>query len=200
VAASPPAQFVAPTDGMSGGGVLAGSMTTSGMPAPRNCPTCALVSVVVTRMTPLEWWLAIAEVQLAGRASPCLTEDTAIAVECSAPHSSTPRRISTAHGLSRPLKTRSISPARRWTRSPLRRYWCWSSSCSTRARVVGATSGLPFTTLETVGSDTPASAAMAARVVFRTATPFELLSKISELCTVDGTALFLLHRTAINAT
>ena len=54
VAASPPAQFVAPTDGMSGGGVLAGSMTTSGMPAPRSCPTCAAVSVVVTRITPSE--------------------------------------------------------------------------------------------------------------------------------------------------
>ena len=66
MAANPPAQFVAPTDGMSGGGVLAGSMTTSGMPAPRSCPTCAPVSVVVTRITPSEWWLAIAEVQLAG--------------------------------------------------------------------------------------------------------------------------------------
>jgi hypothetical protein len=46
VAARPPAQFVAPTDGMLGGGVLAGSMTTSGMPAPRSCPTCAAVSAV----------------------------------------------------------------------------------------------------------------------------------------------------------
>jgi hypothetical protein len=51
-----------------------------------------------------------------------------------------------------------------------------------------------------VGSDTPASAAIAARVVFRTATPFELLSKFSEFCTVHGTVLFLLHRTAIEAT
>src|SRR3984885_12950641 len=95
-------------------------------------------------------------------------------MECSAPHSSTPRRISTAHGLSRPLNTRSISPERRWARCPLRGYWCWASSCSTRARVVGATSGLPFTTLDTVGSDTPASAAIAARVVLGTATPFRL--------------------------
>ena len=119
VAANPPAQFVAPTDGMSGGGVLAGSMTTSGMPAPRSCPTWASVSVVVTRITPSEWWLAIAEVQLAGRASPCRTEDTAIAMECSAPHSSTPRRISTAHGLSRPANTRSISPERRLRAQPV---------------------------------------------------------------------------------
>ncbi len=46
VAARPPAQLVAPTDGMSGGGVLAGSITTSGMPALRSCPTCAAVGVV----------------------------------------------------------------------------------------------------------------------------------------------------------
>ncbi|GGP55263.1 hypothetical protein GCM10010185_29780 [Saccharothrix coeruleofusca] len=31
---------------------------------------------------------------------------------------------------------------------------------STRARVSGATSGLPLSTLDTVGTDTPASAAM----------------------------------------
>jgi hypothetical protein len=47
--------------------------------------------------------------------------------------------------------------------------------------VVGATSGLPFTTLDTVGNDTPASAAIAARVVFRTATPFDLSSKFIEI-------------------
>jgi hypothetical protein len=39
--------------------------------------------------------------------------------------------------------------------------------------VDGATSGRPFTTLDTVGSDTPASAAIAASVVFRTASPFD---------------------------
>src|SRR6185437_13628654 len=38
------------------------------------------------------------------------------------------------------------------------------SSRSTRARVSGATSGRPLTTFETVGSETPASAAMAASV------------------------------------
>jgi len=38
---------------------------------------------------------------------------------------------------------------------------------STRARVSGATSGRPLTTLDTVGSDTPASAATAASVARR---------------------------------
>src|SRR6202035_6127804 len=132
-------------------------------------------------------------VQLAGRALPCLTAETATPVSWLAPHSSTPRRISTAHGLSRPLNTRSISPDRRWARCPLRGYWCCASSCSTRARVAGATSGLPFTTLDTVGSDTPASAAIAARVVLRTASPFDLNLEIIELIEGCGTALFLLH-------
>src|SRR6266516_1380638 len=43
-------------------------------------------------------------------------------------------------------------------------YWCAASSCSMRARVSSATSSRPFTTLETVGSDTPASRATAASV------------------------------------
>jgi hypothetical protein len=47
--------------------------------------------------------------------------------------------------------------------------------------VDGDTSGRPLTTLDTVGSDTPASAAIAASVVFRTATPFDLISKFSEI-------------------
>jgi hypothetical protein len=52
VAANPPAQLVAPTEGMSAGGVLAGSMTTSGMPAPRSWLTWASVTLVITRITP----------------------------------------------------------------------------------------------------------------------------------------------------
>ena len=60
-----------------------------------------------------------------------------------------------------------MSPDLRFLRSPFLEYWCWSSSCSTRARVAGATSGRPFTTFETVGSETPASAAITASVVFR---------------------------------
>src|ERR1700728_357091 len=177
VAANPPAQLVAPTDGMSAGGVLAGSITTSGMPAPRSWLTWASVTLVITRITPSLWWLAIVEVQLAGRASPCRTDETAIAVPRSAPHSSTPRRISTAHGLSRPMNTRSMRPERRLSRGPLRGDWCRSRSCSTPALVAGETSGRPFTTFDTVGSETPASAAMAASVVFRTASPFGLISK-----------------------
>jgi hypothetical protein len=66
--------------------------------------------------------------------------------------------------------------------------------------VAGATSGLPFTTLDTVGSDTPASAAIAARVVLRTASPFDLNLEIIEPLEGCGTAMFLLHRTAIKAT
>ena len=144
MAARPPAQLVAPTLGMSGGGVLAGSMTTSGMPALRSCPSCALGQRgEVTRITPSEWWLASALVQLAGRASPCRTEDTAIAVLSAArPTPRRPRRISTAHGLSRPLNTRSISPDAALRRAArCRGYWCWSSSCSTRARVAGGDVG-----------------------------------------------------------
>src|SRR6201996_2167892 len=172
VASKPPAQLVAPTDGMSGGGVSAGSMTTSGIPAPRSWPTCASVSLLVTRITPAGWCPAIVEVQLDGRASPWRREDTATAVECSAPHSSTPRRISTAHGLSSPLNTRSIR-AGRAARGWLRGDWCCRRSCSTRARVDGATSARPVPTFDTGGRDTPASAAIAASVVFRTAPPFE---------------------------
>ena len=84
-------------------------------------------------------------------------------------------------------------------RCPLRRYWCWTRSCSTRARVDGATSGRPFTTLDTVGSDTPASAAIAASVVFRTASPFDQFRNFSELRDrFTDPSLFMLHRTAIN--
>jgi hypothetical protein len=64
-------------------------------------------------MTPSVSWLARALVQLAGRALPCRTADTAAPVVWLAHQSSTPRRISTAHGLSSPLKIRSIRPERR---------------------------------------------------------------------------------------
>ena len=109
-------------------------------------------------------WLASALVQLAGRALPCRTAETVAPMVCAEHQSSTPRRISTAHGLSSPLKMRSISPARRPRRRPGRWYLRSPSRRSTRALVSGATSGRPLTTLDTVGSDTPASAAMAARV------------------------------------
>src|SRR6266571_4224150 len=165
VAARPPAQFVAPTLGRSGGGGFPGSRTTSGMSASRSCSSWLPVSSEVTRITPSVSWLASPLVQLAGRALPCRTAETATAVECSVPHSSTPRKISTAHGLSSPLNTRSMRPDRRCRRVPARVYWCSWSSRSTSARVAGATSRRPFTTFETVGSDTPASAAIAARVV-----------------------------------
>jgi len=79
------------------------------------------VSSDVTRITPSVSWLASALVQLAGRAFPCRTADTATPVWWLAPQSSTPRRISTAHGLSRPLNTRSISPDLRCLRVPARR-------------------------------------------------------------------------------
>ena len=114
--------MVAPTLGMSGGGVFAGSMTTSGMPALRSCPSCVSVGRVRTRITPSVWWLASALVQLAGRALPCRTDDTATAVSCCAPHSSIPRRISTAHGLSNPANTTSMSPDLRFLRSPFLEY------------------------------------------------------------------------------
>src|ERR1700727_2369819 len=163
---------------MSAGGVLAGSITTSGMPAPRSLLTCASVTLVITRITPSLWWLAVVEVQLAGRASPCRTEETAIAVPCCAPHSSTPRRISTAHGLSRPMNTRSMRPERRLSRGPVRGYLCRSRGCAAGARVGAETAGGPFTPFDTVGRESPASAAMAASVVFRTASPFGLISKL----------------------
>lgn len=67
-------------------------------------------------MTPSVSWLASALVQLAGRALPWRTADTAAAMPWAAHQSSTPRRISTAHGLSSPLNTRSISPERRCRR------------------------------------------------------------------------------------
>src|ERR1035441_3500534 len=123
-----------------------------------------MVSSEVTRITPSVSWLASALVQLAGRALPCRTAETLVPIVCEEHQSSTPRKISTAHGLSSPLKMRSISPARRPRRRPGRWYLRSPSRRSTRARVPGATSGRPLTTLDTVGSETPASAAMAARV------------------------------------
>ena len=165
MAARPPAQLVAPTLARSGGGGLAGSTTTSGMPALRSCSSWASVTSEITTITPSVSWLASALVQLAGRALPCRTAETATPVSWLAPHSSTPRRISTAHGLSRPLNTRSMRPERRCLPVPTRVYWYSSSSRSTRARVSAATSGRPLTTFDTVGSETPASAAMTASVV-----------------------------------
>src|SRR5215472_16377105 len=134
------------------------------MPSSRTCLSCGMVSSEVTRMTPSVSWLASALVQLAGLALPCRTADTAAPIACEAHQSSTPRRISTAHGLSRPLNIRSIRPARRPRRWPGRWYSRSPSSRSTLARVSGATSGRPLTTFETVGSETPASAAIAASV------------------------------------
>ncbi len=69
-----------------------------------------MVSSEVTRITPSVSWLASALVQLAGRALPCRTEETVAPMACAEHQSSTPRRISTAHGLSSPLKIRSIKP------------------------------------------------------------------------------------------
>jgi hypothetical protein len=77
-----------------------------------------MVSSEVTRITPSVSWLASALAQLAGRALPCRTADTIAPTACAEHQSSTPRRISTAHGLSKPLKMRSISPARRRRRCP----------------------------------------------------------------------------------
>src|SRR5690606_19885332 len=48
---------------------------------------------------------------------------------------------------------------------PRRRYWCRASTSSTVARVRGDTSGRPLSTFDTVGTETPASAAMTAIVV-----------------------------------
>jgi hypothetical protein len=69
-------------------------------------------------MTPSVSWLASALVQLAGRALPWRTADTAAPMLWPEHQSSIPRRISTAHGLSRPLNTTSIRPARRPRRTP----------------------------------------------------------------------------------
>ena len=114
----PPAQLVAPTLGSAGSGRFTGSTTTSGMPSARSWASCPADSSDVTRITPSVSWLASALVQLAGRALPWRTADTAVAIPWPAHQSSTPRRISTAHGLSSPLKIRSMRPARRPRRGP----------------------------------------------------------------------------------
>jgi hypothetical protein len=76
---------------------------------------------------------------------------------------STPRMISIAQMLSSSWKTSSTSGegGAPWC---LRRYPCTFRSCSTLARVTGETSERPLSTFETVGSETPASFATAARV------------------------------------
>ena len=120
VAESPPAQFVAPIVGRSNDGTPAGSTTTVGRW--RRSSACNLgFRCEVTKMTPSEaraWTFCHhrrSEVAL------LCTAETTTPTPTSCATSSTPRMISTAHGLSRSLKTRSIRLAspprgvpRRW--------------------------------------------------------------------------------------
>ncbi len=106
----PPAQLVAPIVGTSSAGTPAGSTTTIGMLSRRSSACIGGVSVEVTKMIP--------SVERARRLrSHCRAEvgwewiaETTVPVPVACPASSTPRMISTAHGLSRSLKTRSIRP------------------------------------------------------------------------------------------
>ena len=76
-----------------------------------------------------------------------------------------------------------MRPERRCLPVPVRVYWYSSSRRSTRALVSAATSGRPLTTFDTVGKETPASAAMTASVVrpvFRFGDPPSLLIRGTE--------------------
>ena len=113
--------------------------------------------------TPSVSWLASALVQLAGRALPCRTAETA------RPCCGRRNVLDAAQDLHRPRAVYAVEdevdqagPA---AASLTGRWYCaCRAAASTRALVSGATSGRPLTTLETVGRDTPASAAMAASV------------------------------------
>jgi hypothetical protein len=74
--------------------------------------------------------------------------------------SSTPARIAIAQGLPRSMKTSSMSPSRCGGRLRTDVYPCLCSRPSIVRRVDGATSGRPLTTLDTVGTETPAAAAI----------------------------------------
>src|SRR5262245_5087486 len=100
--------------------------------------------------------------------------------------SSTPRMISTAHGLSRSLNTRSIRPAGSPRRDPRRWEPCWANSASLRARVVADVSDRPLRPRDTVGTDTPASAAMTLIVTLRS------LATAAPACETFGKIYYLL--------
>src|SRR5699024_6191316 len=78
---------------------------------------------------------------------------------------STPRTISRAHSDCISGNTRSTSGGPEGEGPRERRlYWWRAINSSTRARVEGATSERPFSAVDTVGTDTPASAAIEAIV------------------------------------
>ena len=92
-----------------------------------------------------------------------LTAVTAIRHLAASAAALAPRMISVAHGLSS-VHTRSIRRAGWVLRRGLRAYPSSPSADSTRTRVSAATSARPFSTFETVGTETSAAAAMAAIV------------------------------------
>ena len=169
VAARPPAQLVAPTLGDAGSGRSTGSMTTSGEPACSSCARCSGGSTAeVTRMTPS---LSCSGRQLSSparrRASPSADErhdgaDAALGA----------LGLDAAEDLHRP---RAVEPAddqvdQAGPAGPVRlpRRAGGSCGCAAAPRPARGSRGRrrsrPLTTLETVAWETPASAAMRARV------------------------------------
>src|SRR5690606_22480932 len=78
-----------------------------------------------------------------------------------------PRSTSTTHGESRPGTAMSMRPTGRC--GPEERRWYPRSAmiCCTRLRVAAETSARPLRTFDTVGTDTPAEAAISAIVTRR---------------------------------
>ncbi len=93
---------------------------------------------------------------------------TATEIPAWAAASSTPRSTSIEYALRSWLyisSTRAVAAVgltAPGARRPL--YSCWRSRLSTRSRVAAPTSDRPFSTRDTVATDTPAEAAMVARV------------------------------------
>ncbi len=162
VAARPPDQFAEPTVGTPGSGSPAVSTTTNGMLRVVSWLRWSSSRSASTRITPSGRRVSrSSNHSRRGRCSPP-SSDSTTAARSFAAACSTPRMISVAHAECISWNTRSMSAGRDDSRARLRRYRRCSITLSTRARVWAATSGLPLRTFETVGIETPASAAMEA--------------------------------------
>ena len=117
MAARPPLQFVAPTDGVSCSGSPVGSTTTNGMPRVLSCAASISLRSENTAMTPVGRRLSTPSIQpRPGVRRPCISVMTT-ARWFSRATCSTPITISSAHSLSSSWKISSMSCARRADRS-----------------------------------------------------------------------------------
>ena len=152
-------------------GTPAGSMTTVGHVEPAQLGPSGGSRSEVTRMTPVGGAACACSAATAGpRRCGRWIAETTVPTPVAWATSSTPRMISTAHGLSRSLKTRSISPEVGPRAGPAGRGSRAGAAAPRPARgSCGETSERPLTTRDTVGTETPAARAIAVIVTRRRA-------------------------------